>query len=39
LVPTLSKFTHFQSYLKISRRSAGAARRYSATKCHKRTNK
>ena len=35
----LSKITHFQSCLKVSRRSAVAARRYSAAKCQKQTNK
>jgi len=39
LVPALSKFTHFQSCLKVSRRSAEGARRYSAAKYHKQTNK
>ena len=39
LAPALSKFTHFQSCLKVSRRSAEGARRYNAAKCQKQTNK
>ena len=39
LVPALSKFTHFQSCLKVSPRSAEGSRRYNAAKCHKQTNK
>jgi len=39
LVNTLSKFTQFQSCLKVSRRSAEGAWRYSAAKWQKQTNK
>jgi len=39
LGPTLSKYAHFQSRLKVSRRSAEAARRYSAAKCQKKINR
>jgi len=35
LRPPKSKFTHFQSCVKVSGRSPEPSRRYSAAKCHK----